>query len=100
MARFKSKTIGPDDYSVLEFDPVANLRILPNRDVGMCYKIAADADAAIDRDVRVERGVVSQFDAFIDETKGPDARIYAKADIFANYGGGMYPWLGRRGGVE
>ena len=36
----------------------------------------------------------------IDETKGPDARVSAEADIFANYGGGMDPGRGLRRSVK
>ena len=82
----KAKTIPTDDDAVLQMDPVADLGILSNGDMGVGYKIAADADAPIDRDMGVQHSVVTQFDALVDETKGPDAWISAKADIFGNHG--------------
>src|SRR5262245_4283298 len=47
----KAKTIGTDDYSVLEADSIPDLTVFPDRNVGMSYKVAAYTSTPIDSDM-------------------------------------------------
>ena len=48
----------------------------------------------------MQQGVVTEFDASIDETKGPDTKISAEADILGNHSSGMDPGRGFGRDVE
>jgi hypothetical protein len=53
--------------------------------MGVSDEIATDTDAPIDRDMRVQYNVVSEFDVLVHKTERPDARIFAEKYTSTNH---------------
>src|SRR3989442_12749944 len=66
----KSKTIGPNDNSVLQNHIVSDFAIFTDGNVTVGHKSAPYLDAAIEHNVGEERGIVSNNDFIINKNKG------------------------------
>src|SRR5262245_23999208 len=96
----KTKSVGTNHDPILEADAMADLGILANRNMGVGDEVSADLYPAIQRDVRMQHGVVTDLGVLIDETERPNARIPAKSSALGDHSRRVNSGLRSGGRVE